>query len=96
MKKSNQRVIDSSGHLKDQRTSESTDEPMNRSTDEPMNRRGREDFVQFRLKASAPDFVALGGARFSGAFARAQEPFEATRGEWKVFLERTGFFEEIE
>jgi len=57
---------------------------------------GREDFVRFKLKIEAPDFVALGGARFSGAFARAREPFEVTRGEWKVFVERTGFFEEIE
>jgi len=54
----------------------------------------REDFVRFRLRAEAPDFVAIGGARFSGAFRRAAQPFECTRGEWKVFIERTGFFEE--
>jgi hypothetical protein len=54
----------------------------------------RQDFVRFRLRVEAPDYVAFGGARFSGVFARAQEPFEVTRGEWKVFFERTGFFEE--
>jgi hypothetical protein len=57
--------------------------------------KSREDFVRFRLRPEAPDYVAFGGARFSGVFARAQEPFEVTHGEWKVFFERTGFFEEL-
>jgi hypothetical protein len=57
--------------------------------------KNRGDFVRFRLRRDAPNFVAFGGARFSGVFARAQEPFEVTRGEWKVFFERTGFFEEL-
>lgn len=56
-------------------------------------RKPREDFVRFRLKKSAPDFVAFGGRRFHGVYRRADEPFEATAGEWKVFLEKTGRFE---
>jgi hypothetical protein len=57
--------------------------------------KNREDFVCFRLRAEAPNFVAFGGARFSGVFKRTEEPFEVTRAEWKVFFERTGFFEEL-
>jgi hypothetical protein len=55
--------------------------------------RDRQDFVQFQFKPKAPGYVAFGGARFSGIFRREAEPFEATRGEWKAWLEPTGFFE---
>jgi len=55
-----------------------------------------EDFVTFRLKKDAPEYVAIGKARFSGQFRRADEPFRATRSEWKAFLEPMGYFEEIE
>ena len=58
--------------------------------------KSRTDFVRFKLRAGAPDFVAIGGARFSGSWRRTEEPFECTRGEWKVFVQRTGWFEEIE
>ena len=72
-----------------------TDQSPNRQiAKSPDARRARTDFVRFKLRATAPDFVAIGGARFSGAYRRAAEPFECTRGEWKVFVERTGFFEE--
>jgi hypothetical protein len=65
------------------------------STRNPAGERG-EDFVTFALKPEAPDYVALGRTRYAGEFRRSEEPFRATRGEWKVFLERTGFFEQIE
>jgi len=56
----------------------------------------REDFVQFRLKQDAPDYVAIvRGRRFEGVYRRAEEPFEATRGEWSIFLAPTGLFEEV-
>ena len=58
--------------------------------------RPREDFVRFRLRAEAPDYVAFGGARFSGVFARAQEPWDATKGEWRFWLGPSGFFEIID
>jgi len=54
-----------------------------------------EDWVDFDLKESAPNYIALGGARFSGTFRRGAGPFRATHGEWKVFLEPTGWFEKI-
>jgi hypothetical protein len=63
----------------------------------PAAARG-EDWVDFNLKESAPNCVAIGGARFSGVYRRAQSAaggFRATRGEWKVFLEPTGWFEEV-
>jgi len=58
----------------------------------PPGERG-EDFVTFALKPEAPDFVALGRTRYAGEFRRTEQPFRATRGEWNVFLEKTGFFE---
>ena len=53
-----------------------------------------EDFVNFRLKQAAPDYVAIGKTRYAAAFRRGEEPFRSTRGEWKVWLEKTGYFEE--
>jgi hypothetical protein len=53
------------------------------------------DWVSFKLKTEAPDFVALGRTRYAGQFRRSKQPFRATRGEWNVFLARTGFFEEV-
>jgi hypothetical protein len=55
-----------------------------------------EDFVTFVLKAEAPDYVALGRTRYAGQFRRSEEPFRCTKGEWHVFLARTGWFETIE
>jgi len=56
----------------------------------------RSDFVRFRLKQDAPDYVAIvRGRRFEGVYRRAEEPFEATRGEWIAFLAPMGRFEEI-
>jgi hypothetical protein len=55
-----------------------------------------EDWVSFKLKVGAPNHVAFGGRRFNGRFARAAEPFRATRGEWETFLNKTGHFEIIE
>ncbi len=51
------------------------------------------DFVDFQLKAAAPEAVAVGGRRFAARFRRSEAPFRATRGEWTVFLEPLGFFE---
>jgi hypothetical protein len=62
-----------------------------------MNEKVRgEDWVTFKLKADAPEHVALGGARFHGIWKRGDEPFMATAGEWRVFLEKTGWFELVE
>jgi hypothetical protein len=55
----------------------------------------QEDWVVFQLKATAPDYVALGRTRFAGSYRRDAEPFKCTRGEWLVFLEKTGFFEQV-
>ena len=53
-----------------------------------------EDWVRFVLKAEAPDYVVIGRARFSQIFRRANQPFRVTRGEWRVYVEKTGYFEE--
>ena len=55
----------------------------------------QEDWVVFQLKSTAPDYVALGRTRFAGAYRRDAQPFKCTRGEWNVFLARTGWFEEV-
>jgi len=59
-----------------------------------MKARGQ-DWVEFKLKPEAPDYVARGARRFSGAFRRGAEPFRCTRGEWLVFVAPMGYFEEI-
>ena len=52
--------------------------------------------MRFRLRVEAPDFVSLGGPRYSGIFRREEGPWEATLGEWRFFLNPYGFFEVIE
>ncbi len=54
-----------------------------------------QDWVSFKLKGDAPEEVSLGTVRFAATYRRAEEPFSATRGEWSVFLEPSGFFEEV-
>jgi hypothetical protein len=68
---------------------------MKKAANENVPEQRGEDFVTFALKPDAPDFVALGRARYAGEFRRSEQPFRATRGEWNVFLARTGFFEEV-
>jgi hypothetical protein len=54
-----------------------------------------DDWVSFKLKAEAPEEVAFGTVRFAASYRRSEEPFSATRAEWKAFLEASGFFEEV-
>jgi len=54
-----------------------------------------QDWINFKLKVDAPEEVSLGNVRFAGTFRRSDQPFSATRGEWLLFLQATGWFEEI-
>jgi hypothetical protein len=55
--------------------------------------KSRQDFVKFQLKAGGPKMVAVArGARLRRQFEFGQT-YEATRGEWRVYLEPLKFFE---